>query len=118
MSAPSYLRPIDILLVEDNPGDVRLTQETFEEAKGAHGVSSQVAESIEIVEPRLRVLFHSRTHPRQRIKAEGDEEIVLRQRVRRTERVFLTAALIVIHVTNYVTPKTRYLLNTTGFFGW
>jgi len=25
--------PIDVLLVEDNPGDVRLTQEAFEEAK-------------------------------------------------------------------------------------
>jgi len=26
-------RPIDILLVEDNPGDVRLTEEAFEEAR-------------------------------------------------------------------------------------
>lgn len=26
-------KPIDILLVEDNPGDVRLTQETFKESK-------------------------------------------------------------------------------------
>ena len=26
-------RPVDILLVEDNPGDVRLTQETFKETK-------------------------------------------------------------------------------------
>ena len=28
-----FTRPIDILLVEDNPGDVRLTQEAFREAK-------------------------------------------------------------------------------------
>ena len=26
-------RPVEILLVEDNPGDVRLTQEALEEAK-------------------------------------------------------------------------------------
>ena len=27
------MRPIEILLVEDNPGDVRLTQEALDEAK-------------------------------------------------------------------------------------
>ena len=27
--------PIEVLLVEDNPGDVRLTQEAFREANGA-----------------------------------------------------------------------------------
>ena len=28
-----YSRPVDILLIEDNPGDVRLTQEAFREAR-------------------------------------------------------------------------------------
>ena len=27
------IRPVNVLLVEDNPGDVRLTQEAFKEAK-------------------------------------------------------------------------------------
>ncbi len=39
-------RPIDILLVEDNPGDVRLTQEALKEAKvrnDLHVVSDGVA---------------------------------------------------------------------------
>jgi len=33
MSAPRYVRPIEILLVEDNPGDIRLTEEALEDAK-------------------------------------------------------------------------------------
>lgn len=33
MSAPRNGRPIEILLVEDNPGDVRLTQEALKEGK-------------------------------------------------------------------------------------
>lgn len=33
MSAPEFVRPVEILLVEDNPGDVRLTVEAFREAK-------------------------------------------------------------------------------------
>ncbi|MBA4374479.1 MAG: response regulator [Thermodesulfovibrio sp.] len=33
MSNQNMGRPIDILLVEDNPGDVRLTQEALKEAK-------------------------------------------------------------------------------------
>jgi len=33
MDSASLLRPIDILLVEDSPADVRLTQEAFKEAK-------------------------------------------------------------------------------------
>ena len=33
MSVPDLLRPIEILLVEDNPGDVRLTSEALKEAK-------------------------------------------------------------------------------------
>lgn len=33
MIAEHYVKPIDILLVEDNPGDVRLTLEAFKECK-------------------------------------------------------------------------------------
>ncbi|MBE0517380.1 MAG: response regulator [Methanophagales archaeon] len=33
MSSETFGRPIEILLVEDNPGDVRLTQEVFKESK-------------------------------------------------------------------------------------
>lgn len=33
MTSPHYLRPIEILLIEDNPGDVRLTQEAARETK-------------------------------------------------------------------------------------
>ncbi|MCX7008392.1 MAG: response regulator [Kiritimatiellaeota bacterium] len=33
MPTPHYIRPIEILLVEDNPGDVRLTQEAARETK-------------------------------------------------------------------------------------
>ena len=32
-------RPVEILLVEDNPGDVRLTQEAFREAKVVNNLS-------------------------------------------------------------------------------
>ena len=33
MSAGAFGRPVEILLVEDNPGDVRLTQEALKDAK-------------------------------------------------------------------------------------
>jgi chemotaxis family two-component system response regulator Rcp1 len=33
MSFETFVRPIDILLVEDNPGDIRLTQETLANGK-------------------------------------------------------------------------------------
>ena len=33
MSNFTKSRPIDILLVEDNPGDIRLTQEAFKDGK-------------------------------------------------------------------------------------
>jgi CheY-like chemotaxis protein len=33
MSNSSQIKPIDILLVEDNPGDIRLTQEAFKDGK-------------------------------------------------------------------------------------
>lgn len=33
MNSPSDLRPVEILMVEDNPGDVRLTQEAFRDGR-------------------------------------------------------------------------------------
>ncbi len=33
MSEPTPIKPVDILLVEDNPGDVRLTREALKEGK-------------------------------------------------------------------------------------
>ncbi len=33
MSEPTPVKPVDILLVEDNPGDVRLTREALKEGK-------------------------------------------------------------------------------------
>jgi Response regulator containing a CheY-like receiver domain and an HTH DNA-binding domain len=38
MSAPQEIAPVDILLVEDNPGDVRLTERAFEEAELANDI--------------------------------------------------------------------------------
>ena len=40
MSSGLEARPIEILLVEDNPGDVRLTMEAFKEAKVRNHISS------------------------------------------------------------------------------
>jgi two-component system, chemotaxis family, response regulator Rcp1 len=42
MNQPSYGAPIEILLVEDNPGDVRLTREALKEGKVANNL--QVAQ--------------------------------------------------------------------------
>ena len=33
MSSEAMGKPVEILLVEDNPGDVRLTQEAFKDGK-------------------------------------------------------------------------------------
>jgi DNA-binding response OmpR family regulator len=38
MSDPVPAEPVDILLVEDNPGDVRLTKEAFKEAQIANRI--------------------------------------------------------------------------------
>jgi CheY-like chemotaxis protein len=46
MSAAAFGRPAEILLVEDNPGDVRLTRETWKESKLLNHVSV-VADGIE-----------------------------------------------------------------------
>jgi len=39
MSSPEIAKPIEILLVEDNPGDVRLTKEAFKESKILNNLS-------------------------------------------------------------------------------
>ena len=39
MSATEFGRPVEILLVEDNPGDVRLTQETLKDSKLLNRIS-------------------------------------------------------------------------------
>ena len=36
MTSPMPIQPLEILLVEDNPGDVRLIQEALREAKSRH----------------------------------------------------------------------------------
>ena len=33
MSVAELMKPVEILLIEDNPGDVRLTKEALKEAK-------------------------------------------------------------------------------------
>lgn len=39
MSGQTMAKPIEILLVEDNPGDVRLTREAFKEGKVLNNLS-------------------------------------------------------------------------------
>ena len=39
MSEGAFSKPVEILLVEDNPGDVRLTQETMKEFKVLNNLS-------------------------------------------------------------------------------
>ena len=39
MSETAFSKPVEILLVEDNPGDVRLTQETMKEFKVLNNLS-------------------------------------------------------------------------------
>ena len=39
MSAAPFGRPVEVLLVEDNPGDVRLTQETLKDSKLLNRIS-------------------------------------------------------------------------------
>ena len=39
MSETAFSRPFEILLVEDNPGDVRLTQETLKDFKALNNLS-------------------------------------------------------------------------------
>ena len=46
MTTPSLGRPVSILLVEDNPGDVRLTQEALKDSKMLNNLSV-VADGVE-----------------------------------------------------------------------
>ncbi len=46
MSEPTSIKPVDILLVEDNPGDVRLTREALKEGKVLNTLSV-VADGVE-----------------------------------------------------------------------
>ncbi|MGA9923549.1 MAG: response regulator, partial [Isosphaeraceae bacterium] len=39
MSETAFSRPFEILLVEDNPGDVRLTQETLKDFKALNNLN-------------------------------------------------------------------------------
>jgi len=48
MKSKEFERPVKILLVEDNPGDVRLTQEAFKENK--------VSNSLNVVEDGLEAM--------------------------------------------------------------
>jgi two-component system, chemotaxis family, response regulator Rcp1 len=47
MSAQTAGRPVEILLVEDNPGDIRLTVEVLKEADDVHTNLSVVKDGIE-----------------------------------------------------------------------
>ena len=49
MNNSIFSRPAEILLVEDNPGDVRLTQEAFKENK-VHNSLSVVEDGVEAME--------------------------------------------------------------------
>lgn len=42
MSDRNLSRPVDVLLVEDNPGDVRLTREALKEGRSGREVLSEV----------------------------------------------------------------------------
>ena len=51
MNTPHHVRPIEILLVEDNPGDIRLTQEALQDAKVRNNlhVAQNGAEALEFL---------------------------------------------------------------------
>jgi len=49
MTTPKKIVPVDILLVEDNPGDIRLTQEAFKAGKVLNNLFS-VQDGIEALE--------------------------------------------------------------------
>lgn len=52
MNSENQIRPVDILLVEDNPGDVRLVQEAFKESRLVNNM--MVAEDGETAIAMLR----------------------------------------------------------------
>jgi chemotaxis family two-component system response regulator Rcp1 len=55
MPAPNVLRPIEILMVEDNPGDVRLTQEALKSCK--------VLNTVHVVEDGVAALDYLHRRP-------------------------------------------------------
>lgn len=55
MAGLKTVHPIEILLVEDNPGDVRLTREALKDAK--------VANTLHVVEDGVSALDFLRRHP-------------------------------------------------------
>jgi len=55
MPAPDYSRPIEILLVEDSPGDVRLTREALREGK--------VRTNLHVAEDGVEALRYLRREP-------------------------------------------------------
>jgi len=63
MTLPQRVRPIEILLVEDNPGDVRLTKEALADAKVANhlGVASDGVEALDYL--RKVGKYHDVTRP-------------------------------------------------------
>lgn len=63
MTPLSGQRPIDILLVEDNPGDVRLTREMLKECKIANKITA-VSDGVEaIAYLRRQGKYESATRP-------------------------------------------------------
>ena len=52
MSTASHGRPVNILLVEDNPGDVRLTREALKESK--------LLNNLRVVEDRVEAMAYLR----------------------------------------------------------
>jgi two-component system, chemotaxis family, response regulator Rcp1 len=55
MSSQAFSRPVEILLVEDNPGDVRLTKEALKEGK--------VRNNLFVVEDGVKALSYLRREP-------------------------------------------------------
>ena len=62
MEATGAVRPIEILLIEDNPGDARLTQEALREAR-VHNRLSHVHDGVEAMAFVRREAPHSDAPP-------------------------------------------------------
>ncbi|MDY6864446.1 MAG: response regulator [Halobacteriota archaeon] len=95
------LKPIEILLVEDNPGDVRLTQEAFKEGKIKNNlyVAKDGVEAIEFLRhqgeysdsPRPDLILLDLNMPRKSGK-EVLEEVKADEGLRRIPVVILTTS--------------------------
>ena len=62
MEATGAVRPIEILLIEDNPGDARLTQEALREAR-VHNRLSHVHDGVEAMAFVRREAPHTNAPP-------------------------------------------------------